>query len=202
MKTAGFDAWRLLFIVAALFLLTGGSQHPRGAMTQMLANPIWVQSHLLLLVGMLALFVGLIVLRRSTTLPPATGTWLRYAIIATALEVVEMAVHTAAVVDHANLAGGHATPVFTTHIVLSIIIYPIFAVTVIGLILAGMRERALGSAWIGWLGIIGAAAHGAAAPIVAGLGILEAGILFPIFMLFAFWLILAAVWPSRATARS
>ena len=84
--------------------------------------------------------------------------------------------------DHANLAGGHSTPVLTTHSVLSII-YPIFAVTVIGLILAGMHERALGSAWIGWLGIIGAAAHGAAAPIVAGLGILEAGMLFLIFML-------------------
>ncbi len=86
--------------------------------------------------------------------------------IGTALQVIEMVMHTVSVVDHANLVAGRATPVLTTHLGLAVVFYPIFAVTIVGLILAGMRDRSLGSPWIGWLGILGVAAHGAAAPLV------------------------------------
>jgi hypothetical protein len=61
-------------------------------------------------------------------------------------------------------------------------------------------DRTLGSPWIAWLGILGAAAHGLSAPLVVGLRINQAGILFPMLMLLAIWLALAAVWPRRAPA--
>jgi membrane protein implicated in regulation of membrane protease activity len=61
-----------------------------------------------------------------------------------------------------------------------------------------MRERSLGSYWIGWLGMIGAAAHALAAPLVVALEVEWAGILFPFIMLVALWALSAAVWPARA----
>lgn len=70
-------------------------------------------------------------------------------------------------------------------------------ITVVGLILAGVRDRVLGSRWIAWLGVIGAVAFGAAPFLVVVLQIGWAPILFPIGMLIGVWLILAAVWPSK-----
>jgi len=63
---------------------------------------------------------------------------------------------------------------------------------------AATRERVVGSWWIAWLGIAGIAAYSAAPPLVVALHVPGAGVLFPLFMLFALWLILAAVW-SPAT---
>jgi hypothetical protein len=62
----------------------------------------------------------------------------------------------------------------------------------------------LGSPWIAWIGILGALAEGLAAPAVLLTEIPWAPILFPLFLLFAIWLILAALWPlrtDRAVAR-
>lgn len=193
------QVWRLCFIVSALFLFAGGPQHPAGAMHEMLGNPKWVPSHLLLLAGIVTLLVGLLMYKRTTSLPVATQRWLRLAIIGTVLQVIEMAVHAAAVVDHDHLVAGQSTPVLTTHLWLSVFFYPIFAVTIIGFIIAGMRDRVIGSPWIAWLGIAGALAHGAAPPLVIALNIEGARILFPLLLLFALWLILAGLWPLRAT---
>ncbi len=57
--------WRLCFGLAAILLLMGGGQHPNGTMAEMLAHPAWVQSHLFMLAGFVALFVGLILLPRT-----------------------------------------------------------------------------------------------------------------------------------------
>jgi len=48
-----------------------------------------------------------------------------------ALEAVEMAFHTVAAVDHANLVAGRPTPVLTTHLWMAVAIYPLFGVAVI-----------------------------------------------------------------------
>lgn len=87
-----------------------------------------------------------------------------------------------------------------THLVLAVILYPVFAATIIGFIVATARDRTLGSPWIAWLGILGAVAHGLSAPLVVGLRINQAGILFPMLMFLAIWLALAAVWPRRSPA--
>lgn len=190
--------WRLCFIVSALFLMAGGPQHPAGAMHEMLGDPKWVPAHLLILAGIVTLLVGLLVYKRTTSLPDATRRWLRFAIIGTVLQAIEMAMHTAAVVDHDHLMAGQATPILTTHLWLAVIFYPIFGVTIIGFIIAGMRDHVIGSPWIGWLGIAGALANGLAPPLVVLLKIEAARILFPLLLLLALWLILAGLWPLRA----
>lgn len=200
MGSLRFGLWRVFFALSALFILTGGPQHPGGTMAEMLAHPKWVPSHTLLLAGFLSLLAGLILYQRTVALPDRTRRWVRLAAIGTALQAVEMVFHTASVVDHANLVAGRTTPVLTTHLWLSIALYPVFGLTMIGLILATARDRSLGSPWIAWLGILGALAHGAAAPLVVGFEIQWAEILFPFLMLLALWLLLAALWPLRRTA--
>jgi hypothetical protein len=200
LTTARFSPWRILFVIAALLLLAGGPQHPGGTMAEMLAHPKWFASHALVTAGFAAMLVGLVLFRRSGTLPARSSRWLRLALIGTALQVIEMFFHTAASVDHANLMAGKATPILTTHLFLSVVCYPIFAVTVAGFIWAAASERVLGSHWISWLGILGLLGHGAAAPLVVAGGFIGARILFPMMMLAALWLLLAAFWPVRERA--
>lgn len=192
---------RMLFVLAGVVIFIGGYQHPRDAtMAQMLANPTWFMSHFLVSVGLAVLLAALWLFRRlpgHTLMPRATTA----VIVGTVLQLVEMVVHTAAMVDHGNLVAGHVTPVLTAHLAMSVVLYPVFGATAIWFIVAGMRSGAVGSPWIAWLGIAGAAAHGLSAPLFVGLGIAGARILFPMMLLFAIWLVLAGVWPARVTSR-
>jgi len=90
----------------------------------------------------------------------------------------------------------------TTHLWLSVVLYPIFGLTFVGLIVAGVRDRVLGSVWIAWMGIVGALAHASAAPVVVLLKVERARSLFPLLILFALWTLLAGLWPIRAEPRS
>jgi len=199
MATPRIDSWRPFYLLGALLILVGGPQHPGGTMAQMLADPAWVPSHTMMLGGFVALLVGLL-LHGRRALPERTRRWVRIAALGTALQAVEMVLHTAAVVDAAHLSAGEATPVLSAHLALSVVAYPVFAVTVIGLIVAAARERALGSPWIAWLGVAGAAAHGAATPLVVAAGLEQFRVLFPGIAAFGLWLLLAALWPARAAA--
>lgn len=200
MSTSRFSAWRILFVIAAVLLLAGGPQHPGGSMAEMLAHPKWFASHALVTAGFAALLLGLMLFRRSSALPERSSRWLRLALIGTFLQVLEMVFHTAASVDHASLMAGRPTPILTTHLFLSVVIYPFFSATLIGFIVAAARDRVLGSPWISWLGILGLVAHGLAAPLVVAGGFIGARILFPMLMLTAIWLLLAAFWPVRDPA--
>lgn len=194
--------WRLCFIISALFMIAGGPQHPGGTMAEMIGDPKWVPAHSLLLAGYVTLLAGLLLFKRSTStpvrLPASANRWLQFAIIGTVLQTIEMAMHTAAFVDHHHLVAGQSTPVLTTHLWLAVVFYPIFGLTITGFIIAGMRDRVIGSPWIGWLGIAGVLAQGAAPPLILLFKIEGARILFPFLLLFALWLILAGVWPLRA----
>ncbi len=194
--------WRLFFLLCGLSILAGGPRHPGGTMAEMLAHPDWILSHSLQFAGFVSLLIGLLLYQRAVALPERTRRWTRWAVVGTVLQAVEMGFHTAAVVDQGKLIAGATTPILTTHIWLAVVLYPLFAVTIIGLIVAGARDRALGSAWIAWIGIVGALAHGAAAPLVAGLGLDQFRVLFPGVGLLAIWAVLAAVWPIRAAARA
>ena len=190
--------WRGCFLLAAALILAGGPQHPGGSIAEMLAHPKWVISHVLVLGGFVALFAGLLLYGQGGALPERTRRWRRIAIVGAVLQTVEMIFHTAAYVDHGHLVAGEPTPVLTIHLVLAFILYPVFGVTMAGFILATARERTLASPWIAWLGLAGVVAHGAAPPLVLGAGWEWARIFFPMVMLFALWLVFAALWPLRA----
>jgi hypothetical protein len=200
MPTTSSLRWRGPVLLAGLLILAGAPRHPRGTMTEMLAHPDWLLAHTLVLAGFVVLAAGLAMLRGEGTHPARTAWWLRFAVVATALQAVEMAVHTAAVVDHASLEAGRATPVLSTHLAMSVVLYPLFGAAIVGFILAAARDRVAGSWWIAWLGVIGATAHGLAAPLVVLSGDTRFAILFPGIALLALWLVLAAVWPARAAA--
>ncbi|MGH7564487.1 MAG: hypothetical protein ACREK5_08690 [Gemmatimonadota bacterium] len=122
---ARFGTWRPLFILAGVLIIIGGSLHPRDdSMEAMLANADWVLSHSLLLAGFVSFLFGLLLYGRTTWLPERTRRWTRWAVIGTALQVVEAAFHAAAVVDHGHLVAGAPTPVLTTHLWLTLILYP------------------------------------------------------------------------------
>lgn len=203
MTRSRFSAWRPLFIAGGALVIAGGSQHPRGEhMLAMLTDPVWLQGHAMQFAGFALLAAGLGLYHRGA---PAGRTrwWAGAAAVMMMLDALEMGVHTMAYVDAGALPAGAfhagaATPVLTTHLWLATLIHPVTGAVVIGLILAGMRERALGSRWIGWLGIVGAVAHLAVMPLVFLLRIPEFGILFPMIMFMALWFTLAGLWPVRA----
>jgi hypothetical protein len=192
--------WRGLLVLAGVLILVGGPQHPGGSMAEMLADPVWVPAHALMLVAFVAMLAGLVLYARDVALPARTTWWLRLALFGLVLQSIEMAFHTAAYVDLENLLAGRATPVLTTHLWMTPIFYPIFAVTVAGFIIAATRDRALGSSWIGPLGVVGALAHGAAGVLVPVFNVGWARALFPMIVLMALWAILAGLWPIRASA--
>ena len=196
---SGVALWRPAFILSALLLMVGGPQHPEGTMVEMLGHPAWVRAHSLMLAGFVVLFVGLLLFRANPSFPDRTQRWTRYALVGTGLQVVEMVLHTAAVVDHANLAAGDATPVLTTHLAASLVFYPAFSATVVGLIVVAARDGVLGSPWISWLGVVGLVANGIAPALVLA-GFDDARLLFRLLMLFAVWLILSSLWGIGRTA--
>lgn len=198
MSAPGPHLWRPVFLAAGVLVVVGGAQHPRGALVDMLGDPAWVASHALMLAGFAALLLGLLLYLREDRPHGWARRWTRIAALATALQATEGALHTAAAVDRTNLVAGDPTPVLSAHLGLSVVIYPLFGLAMIGLIWAGARQRELGSPWIAWLGILGAAAHGLSAPLVVGLGLGRFRILFPGLLLLGAWLVLAAVWPVRA----
>ena len=197
MKSIGLP-WRAAFLGSALCIAIGGPRHPGGSMAEMLAHPDWVPAHAFLLAGFVALLIGLVLFQRTPSLPRGTRTWLRFAVIATALQAVEMAFHLAAVVDQANLVAGRSTPVLSTHLGLAVVIYPVFALAWVGLIIAGMRDHVLGSRWIGWIGMLGVLGQGVSPPLIVLLHVEQARVLFPLLAVFALWILLAAFWPLAA----
>jgi hypothetical protein len=198
MRAVRLDLWRAFFVLATVLLAVGGPQHPRGAMVEMLKDPAWPRAHALMFFGFVALLLGLLSYRRSVPVPPRTQVWLRLATLGTLFQTVEMGFHAAAALDSAHLLAGAATPILTTHLWMAVVAYPLFGLTIIGLIVAGAHDRVLGSYWIAWLGILGALAHGVAPPLIIVGKVEGARVLFPFLMLLALWLTLAAVWPRRA----
>ena len=189
--------WRPLFLLAGILILMGGPRHPNGTMAEMLADPEWVPAHALMLASFIALLLGLVLYRRAFALPGRTSRWVRLAAVGTALQAVEMAVHTGAFVDYSNLVAGRPTPVLTTHLWLAVVAYPVFAVAIVGLILATARDRSLASPWVAWIGVLGTLAWGAAAPLAILTDLEWVGYLFPGVLGLAVWLALAAFWPLR-----
>jgi hypothetical protein len=194
--------WRVVLMAGAFLMMLGGPMHPGGTMAQMLADPAWVPGHVLTALGLAALLASLVLLGGTRTMSTAGRRWLRFAVAATALQTMEMALHTAAVVDHAHLVAGRPTPVLSTHLALSTVAHPLFAAAMIGLIVSVANQRVIGAWWFAPVGIIGVAAHGLAAPLVVLTGDTRFRILFPGLALFALWMAFAALLPAGGRAVS
>lgn len=199
-------AWRVLMIAGALLVGAGGIQHPRGHnMAEMLVDPGWFQSHATATVGYVLLTFGMLLFRRTTGPASRTRWWAGVAAVMLSFEAVEMGVHTMAYVDAPAAAiamqsptgEGPATPVLSTHLIMATIIYPITGIVLIGLMVAGMKERTIGSRWISPVGFIGAATHAAVMPLVYIAHVGAAAILFPMILFLVLWFCLAAGWPVR-----
>lgn len=193
-------SWRPLLLAAGVLMIAGSMTHPRDpSMQQMLMNPIWVPSHSLMLAGYVSLLASLFLLHRSGGGP--AGRWMRIALAGTALQTLEAFFHLIAVVDAERMQAGHATPVFTAHMILGGVGYPVFALVAMALVVAGARTRTLGRWWIAPLGVLGALLPGLAGILVIwmdmGVGVLFAGIAF-----FGLWEIVAALLPVRVAAES
>jgi len=194
-------SWRPLLLAAGVLMIAGSATHPRDpSMQQMLMNPIWVPSHALMLAGYVSLLASLVLLHRSGGGP--VGRWMVIALAGTALQTVEALFHLISVVDAGRLQAGHATPVFTAHMVLGAVGYPVFALVAAALVIAGARTRTLGRWWIAPLGVLGALLPGLAGVLVIWMGATGVGFLFAGIALFGLWEIVAAVLPVRVAAGS
>ena len=115
-----------------------------------------------MLAGYVLLLAGLWLWARRTSPRGATRTWLRAALVAVALGVVEMISHTASGVDLERLRAGDTTPVLETHLLLAAAVNPVLGIAVAGVAVQGARDRLLGSRWISWLAVVGGALYGPA----------------------------------------
>jgi hypothetical protein len=191
--------WRVAFIASGVLIAWGGSMHPGGTMEEMLSDPTWLPGHMLVCGGFVAFAVGLWTLRSRT--PKAMRRIADVALGATALQAIEMLVHAMAYVDLEHLKAGQPTPVLTTHLALTTLVYPLFGIVMSVYILAAARHKVVGSPWIAWLGVIGVVAPGIAGLLVPFFNVGWARPLFPGIVLFALWAILAGVW-RMALARA
>jgi hypothetical protein len=164
------QAWRIAFLLSGVAMIAGGPQHPspdlglsfHESTAVMLANPAWVPSHLGLLVSYGFLLLAVWYWGRAVQPAGSARAWQRFALVAITLGIVEMAFHTASVVDLERLRAGEATPVLTTHLVLAASVNPLLGAGIGGLALMGARARLLGSVWIAWMAVLGGAMYGGA----------------------------------------
>lgn len=193
--------WRGLFAAGGVTITVGGSMHPGGSMADMLAHPDWFLSHALVSAGFAFITAGLWLWGRARALPRRSARWWRIGLAATLLQTLDMLLHTSAMVDHPRLVAGEPTPVLTAHLLLTAIVYPIFALCTIAFIVAAARDEVLGSRWIAWLGIGGAIGHGLAGPLVVIWNVGWARALFPLIVLVALWYVAAACLPTIRVQR-
>ena len=176
-------------------------------MGEMLVNPAWIPSHAGVFAGFFLITLGLAYFRRSVPVSAAMNRWLLITLVLAILQVIEAALHTMAYVDagslaHGDIHGGMATPVLTSHIWPSTLAFTPFAGAFLGLVWTGTQERVLGSPWIVWLGMIGAAAYGSVMWLFFILEVPGSRLLFPFAHLgVSLWFILAGIWPRPKIIR-
>lgn len=194
------NGWRAAFIAAGVLISWGGSMHPGGTMEEMLADPQWLSGHMLVFAGFAAMTAALWALRARV--PASLRRVVTIALIGAALQSLEMLVHAIANVDLEHLRMGMSTPVLTTHLVMTQVIYPVFAATTVGFIVATARAREVGSPWVAWIGVAGAVMHGLAGGLVPFLEVGWARALFPGVVLLALWMIVAGLWRTPLASRA
>ncbi len=164
--------WRIALVASGVVMLTGAPRHPssdakysmREELAIMTSHPDWVPAHLMVMVATILLAAGLLMAYRKGAWPgvqPALG----IAAVAVTAYVVETGFHLAAAVDNHALHHGGATPVATTHVWLSLLLYP---VTGLALSYLGIRQLAVwrgARRFVGLPAAVGGLAHAVSVPL-------------------------------------
>jgi hypothetical protein len=164
--------WRIALVASGVVMLTGAPRHPssdakysmREELAIMTSHPDWVPAHLMVMLSTILLAAGLLMAYRKGAWPgvqPALG----IAAVAVTAYVVETGFHLAAAVDNHALHHGGATPVATTHVWLSLLLYP---VTGLALSYLGIRQLAVwrgARRFVGLPAAVGGLAHAVSVPL-------------------------------------
>lgn len=168
--------WRIALIASGVVMVTGAPRHPssdakypmREELAIMTSHPDWVPAHLLIMLSTMLFAAGLLTAYRKGVWPDVQPV-LGIAAVAVTAYVIETAFHLAAAVDNHALHHGGATPVATTHIWLSVLLYPVTGLAVAYL---GIRQLA---AWrgarrfVGLPAAVGGFAHAVVLPLTLAL---------------------------------
>lgn len=202
--------WPWALTAGGLLFLVGGPLHPSSdaslpesrATAEFIGAGTWIPSHALILAGAIGYLIGMFGLARSSV-PLSTGArraaWV--AAVGAVLFAVESVFHLGAFLDEDAALASEATPILSTHMALSLVVYPLFSFAVAAL--AVLSRRSLTHPVVGILAAIGAVGFGIA-PVLVGLAdIAAAAVLFPIGgVLIALWFILVGVTAlARRSAR-
>ena len=164
--------WRIALIASGVLMVTGAPRHPssdgkdpmRQELAVMTSHPDWVPAHLMIMLSTMLLAAGLIMAYRKGAWPGVRRP-LGVAAVAVTVYVIETAFHLAAAVDNHALQHGGAAPVATTHIWLSVLLYP---VTGLALAYLGIRQLAVWRGARRFLGLpaaVGGLAHAVSVPL-------------------------------------
>ncbi len=191
----GTERWPWLLSVGGTLGFVGSLLHPQGdptvtgnaALASEVGDPLWIPSHVLVLVFVALLVPGLLGLARSGVLSGAARTAALVAFGAAIVWVLESVPHLLAAADHDALLTGQPTPLVTGHLIGASIVYPLAGFSIATLALLGGRR--LTHPVLNVLGAVGAVAFGIAPLAYDQLGIEEAGDLFAGSLLLTLWLV-------------
>jgi hypothetical protein len=162
------DRWPWLLLASGTLGFLGSLLHPMGdptltgdaAVAAEIGDPLWVPSHVLVLVFAALLVPGFLGLARSGVLSGAARTAALVACGGAFVWVVESVPHLLAAADHHALLAGQSTPFLTSHMVAAGIVYPLGTFPMAALAVLGWRG--LAHPVLNVLGAVGAVAFGIA----------------------------------------
>ena len=160
--------WPWLLLVGGILGFLGSLLHPMGdptlsgdaAVAAEIGDPLWVPSHIFILVFVALLAPGMLGLARSGVLSGAARTAALVTFGAAIVWVVESVPHLLAATDHHALLTGQPTPFLTGHSVSAGIVYPLATFPTAALAVLGRRR--LAHPVVNVLGAVGAVAFGIA----------------------------------------
>jgi len=180
-------SWRLAVGIAGALTFAGGGMHPDSADGASLQEGLaemtaftgeWVTGHGLMTAGSAMLVLGLLAVRRAGAWPAAARV-LPFALVATAVNTVELVLHTAAVTDHDRLAAGEWPPLTVAHLSAAVVAYPLFGVALVALAWRLLPTWAPPLRAVAAAGMVAGVANALAAPLTVA-GVDGANELFPI----------------------
>ncbi len=200
--------WRPLIGLAGVVSFVGGGMHPqapdglqfRDSLAAMMADGAWVPGHALLGIGSALALAGLLAVRRTGAWP-AASTALPFAVVAAAINTLELVFHTAAVIDRDELAAGEWPPLALVHLGMAVAAYPLFGVAIAWLAWRLLASWSLPLRAVSVAGIVGGIANALAAPLTILLRDPDFAFLFPIGGIgISIWLAVMGLAGLRSTA--